>query len=349
MRKIFFITILISIIALSNISVLAFPPSNNNLYNGIDVSEWQGDIDFKKVGQQGVEVVYIRVSEGQKYTDPYFKDNYEKAKQNGLKVGFYHFLTAKNTEEAIEEARFFVANIKGLKPDCKLAMDFEVFNELGKTEINNISEAFLNTVETLSGKQCVIYSDANNAKEIFSEELAKDYPIWVADYYVEEPEDNGKWNSWVGFQYTNRGEINGINGNVDRDYFTEGIFLADTTNIPTNTTPTIRENFKYIEIKRGDTLSKIAMEYNTSYQYLAKINNIKNPNLIYAGQTLKVPKLENNNINDTNHILYIVRSGNTLSGISREYGVSINSIVQLNNIENPNLIYVGEILRIPRN
>ena len=88
MRKIFFVTILIIIITLSNISVLAFPPSNNNLYNGIDVSEWQGDIDFKKVAQQGVEVVYIRVSEGQKYTDPYFKDNYEKAKQNGLKVGF---------------------------------------------------------------------------------------------------------------------------------------------------------------------------------------------------------------------------------------------------------------------
>ena len=96
----------------------------------------------------------------------------------------------------------------------------------------------------------------------------------------------------------------------------------------------------------GDTLSQIAREYNTSYQYLAQINNIPNPNLIYVGQTLKVPKLENNNIHDSSHILYIVERGNTLTQISNEYGVSIEDIVRLNDIQNPNLIYVGEVLRI---
>ena len=89
------------------------------------------------------------------------------------------------------------------------------------------------------------------------------------------------------------------------------------------------------------------MEYNTSYQYLAKINNIPNPNLIYTGQSLIVPVLGSNEINDTSHRLYIVKRGNTLTQISLEYGVSIESIVRLNNIANPNLIYVGEILRIP--
>lgn len=347
-RKILISLLLLTVMAISiSIPIFAFLPSDNTLYDGIDVSEWQGSIDFEEVARDGIDVVYIRASEGTNYIDPYFRENYNKAKENGLKTGFYHFLTATNTEEAIEEARFFVSNIKGLEPDCRLAMDFEVFNGLGIDEINNISREFLQTVEELSGKKCVIYSDAYNAKEVFSVELAKDYPIWVADYFVEEPEDNGKWEVWVGFQYTDRGRISGIDGNVDRDYFTDGIFLSDTSSIPTGTTPNTEQKFEYITVRRGNTLSQIAIEYNTYYEYLARINDIVNPNLIYVGQRLKVPVLDNNKIHDTSHRLYIVKKGNNLTEISREYGVSIESIVQLNDIKNPNLIYVGEVLRIP--
>ena len=341
------ILLVLAIVVSVNMSVFAFEPSNDRLYDGIDVSEWQGEIDFEEVARSGVEVVYIRASEGTGYVDPYFRENYEKAKENGLRTGFYHFLTATTVEEAEREAEFFVSNIKGLEPDCRLAMDFEVFDGLGVDEINDISREFLETVEKLSGKECVIYSDASNARTIFSKELADKYPIWVADYFVEEPADNGKWETWVGFQYTDRGQINGIDGNVDRDYFTEGIFLSDTSSIPTDTIDDKEQEFKYITVKRGETLSRIAEEYNTSYQYLAKINDIANPNIIYVGENLKVPVLENNKISDTSHRLYIVRRGNTLTGISREYDISIESIVELNDIKNPNLIYVGEVLRIP--
>lgn len=349
MRKQFFsiLVFLLVVSALMCIPVFAFEPSNDRLYNGIDVSEWQGNIDFREVARSGIEVVYIRASEGTNYVDPYFRDNYEKAKENGLRTGFYHFLTARNTEEARREAEFFVSNIKGTKPDCRLAMDFEIFDGLGVDEINDISRVFLETVEELSGKKCVIYSDAYNAREVFSRELAREYPIWVADYFVEEPEDNGKWEVWVGFQYTDRGRIDGIEGNVDRDYFTEGIFLDDNSSIPTNTVPDREQEFRYITVRRGDTLSQIAREYNTSYEYLARINAIANPNLIYVGQRLRVPILEHDRIHDTSHRLYIVRRGNTLTQISREFGVSIETIVELNDIRNPNLIYVGEVLRIP--
>ena len=309
-----FLAIIISV----NISVFAFGPSNDKLYNGIDVSEWQGDIDFREVANAGIEIVYIRASEGAGYIDPYFRENYDKAKQNGLKVGFYHFLTATNIEEARMESEFFVSNIKGTQPDCKLAMDFEVFNGLSIESVNEIAEVFLETVQSLSGKECVMYSDAYNAREVFGEDLAEKYAIWVADYFVEEPEDNGKWSSWVGFQYTDRGRISGIDGNVDKDYFTNGILLNNTSKIPENVVEDRTQEFEYITIKIGDTLSQIAISYNTSYEYLAKINDIANPNLIYAGQTLKVPVLEKNTINDMSHRLYIVRSGNTLTGISRE-------------------------------
>lgn len=347
MRKIFLSILLVAIIVAISTQTFAFSQSSEKLYNGIDVSEWQGNIDFGEVARSGIEVVYIRASEGRGYVDPYFRENYEKAKANGLRTGFYHFLTATNVAEAKEEAEFFVSNIKGLEPDCRLAMDFEVFNGLDVSTINEISRVFLETVEKLSGKECVIYSDAYNARTVFSKELAEDYPIWVADYFVEEPESNGKWKFWVGFQYSDRGRVNGIDGNVDRDYFTNGVFLNNVSQIPKDTVTDKNQEFKYIRVNRGETLSGIAIKYNTSYQYLARINNIANPNLIYVGQELKVPALGDYKIHDTSHRLYIVRRGNTLTQIAREYGVTIENIVELNGIANPNLIYIGETLRIP--
>ncbi len=347
MRKslVIIIMIIAVILAISYTNVFAFPASSTPTYDGIDVSEWQGEINWESVSRAGIKIAYIRASEGNNYEDPYAIKNYNGAKENGIKVGFYHYLTATNETEALDEAEFFVSIIKGLQVDCRLAMDFEYFDSLTREEINQISTTFLEEVKRLSGKEVVIYSDAYNAAYTFSEELANQYPVWVADYGASEP-GNGNWETWEGFQYTDEGRILGIYGNVDRDYFTEGILLNDSQEIPTNTTPDRGTNFIEITVKRGDTLSQIAEEYNTSYKYLAQINNIQNPNLIYVGQILKVPKLEDNNIHDCSHILYIVEPGNTLTQISYEYGVSIEDIVRLNDIKNPNLIYAGEVLRI---
>ena len=119
MKKRILITTLISFILFlsSFIPAFAFPPSSDDIFEGIDVSDWQGEIDFKEVKNSGIDMVYIRASEGANYVDSYFKENYESAKENGLKVGFYHFLTATSIEEAKEEAKFFVNTIRGTKPD----------------------------------------------------------------------------------------------------------------------------------------------------------------------------------------------------------------------------------------
>ncbi len=329
----------------------SFGPSDDTIYEGIDVSYYQGDINYEDVKNSGIDIVYIRASEGTTYIDPYFKDNYEKAKGNGLKVGFYHYVCARNIEEAKNEARFFADVIKGTNPDCKLCMDFESFGNLSNYEINEISKTFLETLEEITNKECIIYSDAYNAKETFSEELAKEYAIWVADYFVNEPESNNKWPYWVGFQYTDRGKIEGIYDNVDRDKFTSGVLLNDTSEIKANTpnisSNKVKSNMKTITVTWGETLSGIAHEYNTSYMYLAKINGIKDPNLIYVGQKIEVPTNSNNELHETNHILYSVKRGNTLTLISQMYGVTIEDIATLNHIKNPNLIYTGQVLRIP--
>jgi len=347
-KKIFLIFCLFFtlILASSFGKVFAFPASSSEIYDGIDVSEWQGNINFSEVRASGIDIVYIKSSQGTSYIDPYFRSHYESAKQAGLNIGFYHFLTATTVNEAIEQANFFISVINGLDCDCRLAMDFEVFDGLSVEEINNISLEFLSEVQRLSGKEVVIYSDAFNARNTFAERLSQQYPLWVAEYGVQEPSD-GNWSTWIGFQYTNQGRISGISTFVDRDYFTSDIFLSDNSTIIVPSAPTPVVTTDFVIVKRGDTLSQIAEIYNTSYQYLAKINDISNPNLIFVGEKIFVPRLDNSNLNDTSHVLYVVKRGNTLTQISMLYGVSIESIVQLNDIENPNLIFSGEVLRIP--
>jgi len=346
MKKIFiFTSILLSLFILSYYS-LAFGPSSDELYNGIDVSEWQKDIDFNKVKEDGIEIVYIKASQGNDYIDPYFETNYKIAKDNNLKVGVYHFFTARTINEAIDEADFFASVISKKQIDCRLAMDFEIFGTLSKEEINEISKAFLEKVEEKTKKEMVIYSDASNAKDIFDDELAKKYPIWVAEYGAEEPFDNGKWNSWIGFQYSDNGRINGINGYVDKDYYTEAILLSDITEIQETEHMNNIDKTKTIIVKRGDTLSKLAVEYKASVNEIVELNQIKNRNLIYVGEILKIPYSPRENKGETNHIIYTIKRGNTLSSIAREFNVTIRELVRLNEIRNANLIYAGETLRI---
>jgi len=330
-------------------TVLAFGPSNTTLYDGIDVSGWQGKVDYKAVSEDGIEIVYIKATEGTSYTNSYYLDAYNAAKANGLKVGFYHYLTARTTAKAIAEAEYFSSAIGSLEPDCKLAMDFESFGNLNRDEINEISFAFLRRVQEITGKDMVIYSNTNDATNVFSSSLANNYPLWVAQYGVNEPTPNGNWELWIGWQYTSNGIVSGISGNVDRNYFTEDILLSNSGAIPEEpVTPTPNpnpeESFKYTVIY-GDTLSEIAFKYNTSVQKLVELNNIANPNLIYVGEILTIPSLGTSK----KRIFYTVVRGDTLNKVARMYNTTVQSIVELNNIANPNLIFVGQTLIIETN
>lgn len=342
------------IIYLFNANIIyAISEESSQVYDGIDVSDWQGYIDYSKVKQSGIEIVYIKSSQGSNIKDPYFDINYENAKNNGLKVGFYHFLTAKNVEQAKQEAQFFSHVISGKNPDCKLVMDYEIFSGISNEEINNISEVFLEEVKKLTNKDIIIYSDLYNAQNTFNNNLASKYQLWLAYYgnISELNNINTNWNNWTGIQYTDRGTINGISGFVDRDKYTKEILLNETSQIPIINNPTNSINTEkiYYTVKSGDTLWQIANRYGTTINEITALNNIKNPNLIYPGQILQVLTNSTNEGEETRatgSINYTVKRGDTLSQIALAYGVSINHIVELNNIENPNLIYPGEKLRI---
>ena len=352
------------IIAGISMFILSFCIINNSyalesdgdlIYNGVDVSNWQGTIDYAEVKEDGIEIVYIKASQGSDIKDAYFDINYENAKANGLKVGFYHYLTATTEEEAETEANFFASVISGKTTDCKLVMDYEVFGNSSIEEINNIATVFLETVEELTGKETIIYSDLSNAENTFDTELADKYGLWIAYYgdYSELSEYDTSWLEYLGVQYTDTGSVLGISGYVDRDLFTESILLSDTSEITTSgdTTETYNTETIYYTVQSGNTLSEIAKEYGTTAQEIADINDISNPNLIYVGERLKIltnSTIEGNEERGLGEVIYTVKSGDTLYKIAKQYGVSVESIVELNNIKNSNLIYPGEKLRITR-
>ena len=331
----------------------ALTPVSNLSYQGIDVSNWQGYINYAQVKDAGIQIVYIKASQGTNIKDAYFDINYENAKANGLQVGFYHYLTATNTREAQEQANFFVSVISGKTPDCKLVLDYETFGGVGRAEINNIARTFMERVQQLTNKEVILYSDLSNARSTFDASLANEYELWIAYYGNRNNLINieTSWNTYIGIQYTDRGRVNGINGSVDRDLYTEEIFLDETSEIVNNSGNTSQTNTESMiyTVQRGDTLSAIARRYGTTVQEIVDINNIQNPDLIYPGDRLRIltnSTIQGNEERGTGSITYTVQRGNTLSQIAREYNVSVEHIVELNDIENPNLIFPGQKLRI---
>lgn len=232
-------------------------------------------------------------------------------------------------------------------------MDYEVFGGVSVEESNNIAQVFLESVKRLTNKEVIVYSDLSNARARFSRNIADNYELWIAYYgdYNNLRDVETSWERWIGVQYTDRGQVAGIRGNVDRDLYTEDIFLSDTTVIPNTENPNNSINTEGITytVQRGDTLSAIASRYGTTVQEIADINNIANPNLIYPGQTLRIitnSTVHGSETRGTGSITYTVQRGNTLSQIAGDYGVTVSHIVEMNGIQNPNLIYPGEKLRI---
>lgn len=357
LRKVVSLFLIITMMIFMNLTITeAVSPISSASYEGLDVSNWQGDIDYAQVKAAGIEVVYIKASEGTTYKDPYFERNYANAKANGLKVGFYHFVTATNVQAARNQAQFFASVISGKTPDCKLAMDFEQFRGgISVNEINEISKVFLETVQQLTGKEILIYSNLNDAQRVFSRELANQYPLWVAYWGSESGllNSTSNWQNWEGWQYTSRGIVAGVNGYVDRNRFTDNIFLEECTNCPPVENPNTGEEAQltYYTVKKGDTLSAIANRYQTTVQQLVTENGIANPNLIYPGQVLRITTNKQNTGDscEMGCVIYTVKRGDNLWNLSRQYGTTVQSIAQLNQIQNPNLIYPGQRLRIPVN
>jgi len=197
---------------------------DDNLYTGvcgIDVSTFQGDIDWNKVANDGIEFVMIRLGfrgygNGALVLDARYEKNIDAALSAGLDVGVYFFSQAINTEEAVEEATFVIESLKGRPITFPIVFDMEKINDearadnLTKEEITAITVAFCEKIKQ-AGFTPMIYGNIAWFMENLDLEQIEGYDKWFAQYFsvFTFPYEIKMW------QYTSNGQVNGISGNVD--------------------------------------------------------------------------------------------------------------------------------------
>lgn len=283
----------------------------------IDVSVFQGLIDWQKAATDCdgaiLRVGYRGYGSGTIVTDIKFMDNIRGALNNGVPVGVYFVTQAVSVTEAVEEALFTLKMIKGFKISLPVFIDSENGNggraradhgKLSRAARTRILKAFCTEIKKAGYKAGIYASESWYKNDLDIEEL-KDFYIWVAKYSQKAP--SIKYDAW---QHTDRGTIRGITGFVDTSQFEEGSatktlqeLKAGDGNIKVNgvtvagSADFIDDNLvearpltsvEYYTIKAGDTLSSIAKRNNTTVSKLVEFNNIKNPNMIYAGEKIRI-------------------------------------------------------------
>lgn len=189
------------------------------MLRGIDVSNNNGNINFNKVKNDGVDCCYIKATEGTTFKDGYLYTNYCNAKQNGLKVGFYHFLVGTSIPES--QAINFYNAIKDKVSDLIPMLDIETnFNGLMDYAIR-----FISKFKELSNMSMGIYTYSGFMDNL--DNRLAEYPLWEANYNNSpwSLPSNSIWSSKVGHQYSEKGKVNGVNTNVDLNEFNEGILI----------------------------------------------------------------------------------------------------------------------------
>ena len=207
--------------------------------NGIDVSKWQGKIDWQKVKQSGIEFAFIRIGyrgeNGIVYKDDNADYNIQQAQKAGVLVGVYFFSTAVSEAEAKEEAQWTLQAIEGYKISYPVVYDCEGYKnsnsrmfQLSAEQRTNHAIAFLSIISD-AGYEAMFYGARGEiGNEVYWDiaKIEKKYKVWVAHYSTvaypakEKPDYEGKCAAW---QYTNKGRVDGVSGNVDMVvcYFTK--------------------------------------------------------------------------------------------------------------------------------
>lgn len=336
---------------------------------GIDLSVYQKGINLSKAKSEGVNFAILRAgytgySDGiNKAKDTEFEIHYTNAKNNGLGVGAYWFSRATTYENGKTEAEYMYENcLKGKQFEYPIYIDVEDGYYQAKTSKTDIANAIKGFCEYLENKGYYvgIYANVDWFRNRIDTESLNKYDKWVASWGVEKPiyPDGGMWQ--FGGE-TNKIRTNKIANMVcDQNYsfknypniiknaglngFSKNV-INDTPVTPkVENKPATNENangYVTYTVKTGDTLSKIASKYGTTYQLLANYNGISDPNKVYVNQTIKIPTNSK-----TTPQTYTVKAGDTLGDIAKKYGTTVNKIAEDNNIKDPNKIYVGQKLVI---
>jgi GH25 family lysozyme M1 (1,4-beta-N-acetylmuramidase) len=184
---------------------------------GIDVSEWQGFVDWSKVKMTDTKFAILRAGYGREISqkDKQFENNYKGCKAVGMPCGVYWYNYAVTPEEAKREAAVCLEILKGKQFEYPIYYDVEEQKTLalGKDKVSAIIKAFCEELEK-AGYFVGLYMSASPLNAYVSEDVKRRYVIWVAHYGVSKPSYNGSYGIW---QNSSTGKVNGISGNVDTD------------------------------------------------------------------------------------------------------------------------------------
>lgn len=188
------------------------------IFEGVDVSVYQGNIDWNRAKADGIEFAIMRAGYG-KYVsqkDKYFDQNMKNAKAAGLPCGVYWFSYALTPEDAIKEADACYEVIRNYKLEYPVSFDMETESQmkLPKETVAQIIEAFCGRMESY-GYYTTLYTYASFLNYKVEDRIFDKYDIWVAHYNTSKPAFNRNYGLW---QYSCTGSVWGITGNVDRDY-----------------------------------------------------------------------------------------------------------------------------------
>lgn len=269
---------------------------------GIDISCWQKGIDFDKIKAEGVNFIIIRAAYSTS-ADKCFEDFYKKAKARGIGVGAYVYSMAKNKAQAIEEANYLIKILSGKQLEYPVYIDVEDKTQraLSKAAVDEIVTAFCTTMEK-AGYYAGFYTNSDwYMNRMNGAKLAQRFTHWRAQWSKSEMKGVDLWQFGGETNYIRSTKVAGQT--VDQNYCFKdfptiiknaklngfGTEVVKPAAQPVKVTATKKTTVTYT-VKNGDTLSSIARKYGTTYQQIAKDNNIKNVNLIYAGQKLKITK-----------------------------------------------------------
>jgi GH25 family lysozyme M1 (1,4-beta-N-acetylmuramidase) len=325
---------------------------------GIDVSKWNGVVDFNKVKASGYDFVILNAGYGRYISqkDPTFERNYANAKAAGLGVGAYWFSYATTAADAKKEANVFLEAIKGKSFEYPLAYDIEHSSQsiLSNTVIGNTCKSFCDVLEK-AGYYVCLYSYASFLSNKIPANVLSKYDVWVANFTTaDKPFYNGVYGMW---QHSDKGCVNGISGSVD-------------LNIAYKDYPTIMKQngfngFEKIKIEPGDVNSDGVVNVTDVNKIAAHVKGKR----ALTGDELKRADVNGDgvvNVTDAMTVTakvksisktespkpaeswttYTVKKGDTLYAIAKKFGVSVVDIAKDNNIKNINLIYVSQKLRI---
>ena len=309
---------------------------------GIDISSFQAGISFTAIKNQYDFVILRGAGTGwganrQKYKDGYFDTFYKQAKAAGVPVGCYYYSCATNAAEGAAEAQFLYENcLKGKQFEFPIYIDIEDPHwQLGKkTGVTNAIIAFCDTLEKL-GYFAGVYSGTYWFNNHIETARLNRFTKWVADWRGAKPDFS--YNAFDVWQYSNKGSCGGKTVDLDIAYRDFPLIIKNAGLNGFQKTEQAQQPAK----KTVDEIARecIAGKWGSGA--------IRKRNLEKAGYDYEVVQTRVNEIlAEEKKEYYTVKKGDTLSSIAKAYHTTVNRLVKLNGIKNPNVITVGQKLRV---